>query len=126
MGDHGPGDAWPQRCGAGARRDVAEARGLGVPHLLAGVLGAVLAAEHAGFVFDAVTQDAAAAVAAVGGHRVDGAFEAVVGAGSLSLGDGEGFVVVIAAHVAGCHGDLPCPIGGPRFPPEVRAGMPPS
>jgi hypothetical protein len=55
---------------------------------------------------DAVAEDAAAAVPARRGERLDGTLEAIEGVGLPRQGDGKGLIVVIAAGFAPRHGDL--------------------
>ena len=69
----------------------------------AGFVGAVGTAEHLAAGFDAVAENAAAAVRADGGKLLDGAFEAVEGVGFSREDDFERFVVVVAAGFAGGH-----------------------
>lgn len=83
----------------------------------------------------AVPDDPHPAVAASRRHRVDGAFEAVEGAGRsrcVAEAEGEGAVVVVAAHVADCHRKIQSSrtgrpdqvdrvqLSSPRFPRGLR------
>ena len=54
--------------------------------------------------FDSVANDPAVAVTADGGERLDGALEAVKSVRLATEGDGEGFVVNVAAGFAGGSG----------------------
>lgn len=70
------------------------------------LFGTVFTAEEDAVVFEAVSEDAGAAVGAGRGEGLDGAFEAVEGVGFAIHGDVEGFVVFVSAGVATCHGSI--------------------
>jgi hypothetical protein len=72
--------------------------------LVAAVPRAVRTAEELTRRLHAVTDDAAATMAALGSQRMDGAFEAVEGV-PLAMGerDLESLVVLVAANFAGSH-----------------------
>src|SRR5688500_7391387 len=69
--------------------------------------GAVGAAVIGAVVLGAVADHLAAAVRAARRHGMDRAFERVERAGLVTLGDGKGLVVIVAAYVASGHRRAP-------------------
>src|ERR1700754_3385289 len=79
-------------------------------------LGAMLAAEEGAVLFEAVTDDADAAVLAGWRQRVDRAFEAVEGVGGAVHAHLKRLVVLVSARFASGHGNLPlAPFGLRRY-----------
>jgi hypothetical protein len=71
--------------------------------------------------FDTMADDAAATVFARRGKRLDGAFKAIERMRGTSLGDLKGFVVLVAAGFAPCHGNLIPLLVGPSSSLSVGA-----
>src|SRR5512143_3820155 len=98
----------------------AESPGSGDPvagALHAGLGGAAGAAEEAAARLDAVADDLTSAVPALGSQGVDGAFEAVEDVRLSRDLDLEGFVVIVSADFADCHGVLH------RLPPQYQCHL---
>jgi hypothetical protein len=72
-----------------------------------GLLGAVRAAIDLVLSFDAVTDDAAAAMCTSGRHCLDRALETVERHASITLSNDDGFIIVIATDIAFGHRDYP-------------------
>src|SRR5262245_23478944 len=71
------------------------------------LLGAMGAAEDLAVRLDAMADDPAVAVGAMGRHGLDGAFEAVEGHRPASLRHVQGLVIVVTANVAARHRGTP-------------------
>lgn len=84
---------------SGVRSAAGAVGEVGVP----GLVGAVGAAVHLLVCFDAVSEDAVPRSAALWGHGLGGAFEAVEDGGAVSARDGEDCFVLVASGFAGSH-----------------------